>query len=105
MTSLTPASLRAPAPAGIPRVDDRGPQIVDAEVPPAGRFVPTRRERMLPAVEHGPQMHLLLLPVVAIAVVGWLVSRVVHRVKDKKRPDRDPATDRNPDDGDRSPES
>jgi hypothetical protein len=75
-----------------------------SKFPPPGVSVRAGASACFPAMDHGPQMHLLLLPAVAITVVGWLVYRVVRRLKDKKRPDRDRATDRNPDDGDRSPE-
>jgi hypothetical protein len=53
-------------------------------------------------MDHGPQMHLILLPVVAIAVLGWLVYVVVRRMKDKRRSDRDHATDPDPDGSNRS---
>jgi hypothetical protein len=104
MASLTPASLRVPGAAGIPRVDDLGPQIVDAEVPPAGRFGPPLASACLAAMDHGPQMHLLLLPVVAVALLGWLAYVVVRRVNKRGRSDRDQPTDPKPDERDRSPE-
>jgi hypothetical protein len=75
---------------------------VDAEVPPAGRFLPLLASACLAAMDHGPQMHLILLPVVAIAVLGWLVYVVVRRMKDKRRSDRDHATDPDPDGSNRS---
>jgi hypothetical protein len=55
-------------------------------------------------MDHGPQMHVILLPVVAIAIMGWLVYLTVRRVKKRRRSDRDRATDPNVDGSDRSPE-
>jgi len=55
-------------------------------------------------MDHGPQMHLILLPVVAITLLGWLVYVVVRRMNDRRRSDRDRATDPKPDGSDRSPQ-
>jgi hypothetical protein len=55
-------------------------------------------------MDHGPQMHLILLPIVAIAIVGWLVYLTVRRLKNRNRSDRDRATDPKADGSDRSPE-
>jgi hypothetical protein len=56
-------------------------------------------------MEHGPQLHGILLGVIALtAIVVGLVYLVVRRVKDRRRSDRDPVTDRNPHANDRSRE-
>jgi hypothetical protein len=55
-------------------------------------------------MEHGPQMHLILLPVVAIGIVGWLAYLTVRRLKNRDRSDRDRAIDPNADGSGRSPE-
>jgi hypothetical protein len=58
-----------------------------------------------PAMEHGPQLHGILLGVIALtAIVVGLVYLVVRRVKDQRRSDPDPAAGRNPDASDRSRE-
>lgn len=60
----------------------------------------------LATMEHGPQLHVILLPGVAIAaLVGWLAYRVTRRLKTRRRSDSDPATDRtrHASDGSRKP--
>jgi hypothetical protein len=55
-------------------------------------------------MEHGPELHGLLVGVLALAaIVGGFVYLVVRRVKDRRRSDTDPS-DRTPDASDRSRE-
>jgi hypothetical protein len=56
-------------------------------------------------MEHGPQLHGLLVGVVALAaIVGGFVYLVVRRVKGRRHSDSDPVTGRTPDASDRSRE-